>query len=371
MLDEKSLKVITRFKRALLTRDTAPPSNLLDKANRGRKLTGGQGQVNTLTPKVVEYEGSKHVVLTNEIIERTNYVNKRRWLSFYRQTPREAKDHGQNGADKTGASDLDGSDADSGSGSDADGSESDEDESQNPFKRLRLSDILAPLRHPAEVYTHPAISKTFKLASLANMAAEIIEVIEIEQNTLNKLNNLIQVLDGEDWYYQLEENMGLPPYDHGLDEDKTGEKADRAGAEATDKTAETAPSEPAPSVKEEAAQPEAAKDDDASTPKSEPEDFKRITRMTLAAAPDPLPESVTDPFFMLPKALALYDERLRADAPDELATVQQELVSYLQVSIQRQHEYIRNLQTIRGGLVKADRYMRDIYKWGKEMSEKK
>ena len=48
----------------------------------------------------------------------------------------------------------------------------------------------------------------------------MIDLIEIEQTNLNWLNKLLQVLNGEDWFYLLEENLGLKDYDHGLDEDK-------------------------------------------------------------------------------------------------------------------------------------------------------
>ncbi|OBA22938.1 hypothetical protein METBIDRAFT_34744 [Metschnikowia bicuspidata var. bicuspidata NRRL YB-4993] len=334
MLDAKSIDVISRFKLALLVRAQQParPSDL-PRYNRGNKLPSAESNPHALSPKVVEYGGSHHLVLTNEVVERTNYRNKRRWRDFHRsQRPGDAAL-----ADEGLGSDLQSGDLQS-DASDDDSSE------ENPLKRMRLGELLAPLAHPAELASHPAISKTYRLASLAVLAAEIIGTIETEQNTLNHYNKLLQVLDGEDWFYQLEENMGLPLYDHGLDD--------------------TPP----------AASPEHGED----RPVAEPEEFenKRITR--AAGQPDGAGAGeVTDPFFALPKSLEIY-ERLQqrqlqeaAEEDDEYGALQQELINYLQVSIQRQNEYIKNLTTIRNGLVKADRYKRDLLRWGKEMGERK
>ena len=101
---------------------------------------------------------------------------------------------------------------------------------------------------------------------------------------------------------------------------------------------------------------------------------KRITRG--ASAEEGI--RTTDPFFALPKSLALFDyqQRKQLEEDDEknedpLEVLKQDLRNYLQVSIQRQHECKKNLMTIRNGIVKADKYKRDLYRWGKEMSEKK
>lgn len=328
MLDSRSLEVISRFKLAVLTRAHQKPRSAdLPTSNRGKKLPAATARNHALTAKVVEYNNTEHLVLTNDVIERTNYRNKRRWNDFY-------------GKQSDGYSEL--SEGDSESEDDA-GESSDDDDDANPLKKLKLSDILAPLAHPSELVTHPAISKTYRLNCLATMAAELIQLIETEQNTLNDLNKLLQVLDGEDWYYLLEENMGLPPYDHGLDE--------------SGKSGETVQAE----------EPDAAKEEDNAN------EGKRITRLSSASPVN----DVTDPFFALPRTLAMYEkaqqkqlEEMQEDG-DELEVVQHDLVNYLQVSIQRQHEYIKNLTAIRNGIVKTDRYKRDLLKWGREMQEKK
>lgn len=351
MLDEKSIDVISRFKLALLTRSKKPSSNKVSYlSNRGRKLPSAETNPQAFTSRVVEYDGSHHLVLTNEIIERTNYRNKRRWRDFYRsEGPNDSSSRAEemyNGGNDSGESEDEDSD--------------DDKSEENPLKRIRLSEILAPLAHPSELSTHPAISKTFKLASLAVLASELIETIKIEQNTLNQYNKLLQVLDGEDWFYQLEENMELPVYDHGLDDTQSVEQT-AGGSEVTAK-----PADVDTSAELGEKQPSEAEDKEFEN--------KRITRATVQ--PD-IQDTVTDPFFALPKSLAIYELQQQKQSEeanedeDEYGAIQQELTNYLQVSIQRQNEYIKNLTVIRNGLVKADRYKKDLLRWGKEMGERK
>lgn len=337
MLDSRSLDVISNFKLALLTRSrNGPARTALPVSNRGKKLPPIGAKSNALTSKVVEYDGTNHLVLTNDVIQRSNYNNKRRWLDYYRA------EYGG----KEESYDL--------------SSESDEEsetEDENPLKRLCLSEILAPLSHPSELATHPAISKTYKLPCLAALASDLIALIEVEQNTLNHLNKLLQVLSGEDWFYQLDENMEIPAYDHGLDE-------------SANKKAEVERVEEELATKETQIHVDNGGDDD----QNGQSEFKRITR-TASAAPEGQIQ-VTDPFFALPKTLALFEaqqqKQLEEDEEfDEMEGIQQDLVNYLQVSIQRQHEYIANLTTIRNGTVKADRYKSDLLRWGREMGEKK
>lgn len=327
MLDSRSLEVISRFKLALLTRSqNTQPALALPVSNRGKKLAASGAKTPALALKVVEYDGANHLVLTNDAIERSNYAKKRRWLDYVRAENGSKDDDYSSDEDAAAASDSD---------------------DEHPLQKLSLGEILAPLAHPAELVTHPAISKTYRLGCLATLALDLINLIEVEQNTLNSLNKLLQVLAGEDWFYQLEENMEIPEYDHGLDEAVSAKIKAQMGTE------------PAP---------EDDKDD------GENGEFKRVTRMAK------VPEGkilITDPFFALPKTLALFEAQQQKqledaeDDGDELQQIQQDLINYLQVSIQRQHEYVSNLTTIRNGIVKADKYKGELLRWGKEMNEKK
>lgn len=345
MLDSRSLHIISKFKLAVLTRaqQQAEQAPSLPKSNRGKKLLPDGTPSHALIPKVVEYGGSNHLVLTNDVIERTNYRNKRRWLDFYLS---------QNAKTEELAFSSDESDDDNENENDVE--DDDDEDNGSPLKKLRLSEILAPLAHPSELVTHPAISKTYKLACLQTLALELIDLIEVEQGNLNHLNKLLQVLDGEDWFYLLEENMGLPVYDHGLDETLTAEQKQK---------------------KAEEAEAEKEKSNSELESGTDTDDNKRITRLATAAPDGQI--QVTDPFFAVPETLARYEasqQKQMEEAEengDELESLQQDLISYLQVSVQRQFEYIKNLTTLRNGIVKVDRYKSDLYKWGKEMNEKR
>ncbi|EAZ63479.2 hypothetical protein PICST_37825 [Scheffersomyces stipitis CBS 6054] len=312
MLDPTSLEIISRFKQAVLTRDSSSQSPNLATSNRGSKLMMPTATMDTLHSKVVEYDGVNHLVLTNDSIEKSNFRNKRKWNDFYGN----ARDELDEVEDEEDDEDED------------DESNNDENEDDHPLKRLKIAEILAPLNHPSEIVSHPAISKTYKSQVLNKLATELIELIEVEQENLNCLNKLLQVLNGEDWFYLLEENLGLQEYDHGLDEDRS------KNSEGSSKT-----------------------------------NGSKAVENDLQAEQD---EEVVDPFFALPEALKRYEShQVQFETDDELTVLKDELINYLQVSIQRQHEYIKNLSVLRNGIVRADRLKKDLHKWGKEMHDKK
>ncbi|KAG7665194.1 RXT2 [[Candida] subhashii] len=413
MLDSSSLEVISRFKQALLSKQEQekqqkqPSSSSqhshqqeeplikesLPTYNRGYKLDNRDSSDSSyiLNPKVVEYENKQHLVLTNEAIERGNNKNKRRWI----QTFIPPQDREQSEDDQfTSESDDD----------------NDSSDDEHPLKRLKLTEILAPLNHPSEIITHPAIGKTYKSPVFNKLALELIELIEVEQNNLNWLNKLLQVLNGEDWFYLLDENIGLKEYDHGLDEEKTAAiqaklTAAAASAAATTTTEEakaktksatpvsttqavetanssqtnTVSPAPPPTTANEDEAINSAKKDSTPVVSSAPTE-KEATVGSSGAVEEPKQEtpesdteSVTDPFFALPEALRRYElfQQQLTDPNDKLANLKEDLINYLQVSIQRQHEYIKNLTNLRNGIVRAERLKKDLYKWGKEMHDKK
>lgn len=344
MLDAHSLDIISRFKQAVSSQSapkTPPPSSLLN-GNRGSKLDNSS---NGLKSKIVEYDGETHMVLSNESIARATYRNKRKWSDYYNSqqvinSKNYKKINGSISNDNINEED---------SSEDLSNSDSSDDECEsNPLKRFKLSEILSPLSHPSEILSHPAILKTFKLTNLNKLAKELIDLIEIEQTNLNWLNKLLQVLNGEDWFYLLEDQLGLEKYDHGLTpDDEPNETVEKVDTE----------------VKE-------------LDIKDEVDENKRITRNSITNEDVSVnPETqVNDPFFSLPKALQKYEElqsKANLDENDEFALIQEDLVNYLQVGIQRQHEYIKTLTQIRNGIVKVDRYRQDLFKWGKEMHDKK
>lgn len=421
MLDGRSLEIISRFKESLLvnggSKTSAPYSQ--DFANRSNKLISSPMSAllndNVLTTKVVEYGGSHRLVLTNDAIERSNYRRKRKWRETYgdsvdivdgsnddsttegngivsngngyhkgngeeededeEEEEEEEEEGGElevdNEEEQEYRKSANGFNVEDESGEESDfDAETDDINDSNPFKRLKLTEILAPLVHPSEIISHPAILKTYKLTIFNKLASELIELIEIEQVNLNWLNKLLQVLNGEDWFYLLEENLGLPTYDHGLnqfsDDDTSNGAVTEEGTKEDTKSKDLEESKPEEST--------AATTTATESVEGEVQDLpKRITRTAANAQEDK--DEVSDPFFALPESLKTYEsyqrQQMEDPSSDELTSIQEDLVNYLQVSIQRQHEYIKNLTQLRNGLVRTDRLKQDLYKWGKEMYEKK
>ncbi|EGW30760.1 uncharacterized protein SPAPADRAFT_62612 [Spathaspora passalidarum NRRL Y-27907] len=374
MLDNTSIEVISKLKQALLRHSHEQEQHeggdhtYLPTSNRGYKLNNPFLSLDSLHPKVVEYDGVQHLVLSNDVIETDNTRNKRKWNQQY------YRDEGEEDEDKQEGEDDDDDDDEADQDEDDDEYDSDEYE-QHPLKKLRINEILAPLNHPSEIITHPAISRTFKSTIFNKLASELIELIEIEQANLNWLNKLLQVLNGEDWFYLLEENIGLPDYDHGLDVDGSSSANTTkeittnpvAGPEPT--TSDAAPESASASAPEPAPRPASEN----GQVKQETEKQNEPQEQANEESDD---DSVTDPFFALPQALKRYQQfqsrQLEPNAPqDKNELLKDDLINYLQVSIQRQHEYIKNLTNLRNGIVRADRLKRDLLKWGKEMHDKK
>ena len=356
MMDSNSLEVITRFRDTVFAKrqqlakaggaasaptfarnELASTTEVLPFSNRGIKLLSQHPSLDVLKTKIVEYKGEPYSVLTNETIERNNRRSKRKWSDYYGKKA----DYG----DKEENVWLDEDNDDDG--------DNDDDRGEgriHPLKTARIVELLSPLNHPLELVTHPAISKTYKLQTLSKLAMELIDLIEIEQNNLNWLNKLLQVLNGEDWFYLLEENLGLKDYDHGLNDDKKSSTSEeRIGEDKEEKNLEQGQKKDALSA-----------------------DVTITAEENNNNEYDDDDENSADPFFALPTAVKRFEAFHELLEPkDDDGGIKEELINYLQVSIQRQHEYIENLTQLRNGLVRADRLKNDLHKWGQEMNDRK
>lgn len=390
MLDNHSLDIISRFKQSVLSKSNESSSTNNDNNyNRGNKLSNSSSTLNSsnsFKSKVVEYDGESYLISTNESLAKQTYKNKRKWSDYYQNQkqddePQTKKINGSISKENINDEVND----DESNNDDESESESDDDDEDDLFKNLKLTEILSPLSHPLEIISHPAILKTFNSNTLSKIAQELIDLIEIEQNNLNWLNKLLQVLNGEDWFYLLEDQLGLEKYDHGLIQDQQEEDNNANEEEESSK------------------QKEELNNTNHHELHPEFDENKRITRNSVSSISQN-EESIQsnslqnkskklDPFFALPKTLQKYEQfqlnsvnknegsiKTEDDGENgkdneseinELNEIQEDLINYLQVGIQRQHEYIKTLSTIRNGIVKVDRYRQDLYKWGKEMHDKK
>lgn len=295
MLDSKSIDVISRFKQNLLLKNVKHKEVNSFFTNRGNKLDLLPLTFDNLKTKIVEYSGLNHLVLTNETIERSNYKNKYGWKKFNKITDDIFTFDEEEEEDCTDFSDE-----------------------ENPLKTIKFTEILAPLSYPIEIVTHQSILKIFNLQIFNNLAIDLIVLIETEQKNLNKINKLLLILNGEDYFYYLDDNFNQNNKNSlNLDSD----------------------------------------------------DNENHIKSTLSQ--DEMSENLEiDTFFELPKTLKKSEINFNKKFNDEFLTLKKSLIKYLLASKQRHNEYINNLIQIRNSLIRADRLKNNLLKWGEKLYNK-
>ncbi|EDO14991.1 hypothetical protein Kpol_376p4 [Vanderwaltozyma polyspora DSM 70294] len=211
-----------------------------------------------------------------------------------------------------------------------------EDKNENPYINVDddddLNDIvdvrkmLIPISSLSDIYQQSPLLRIFKSKILNELALQSILLIEKEQDSVIKYSKLLEVFLGDIHGPLYEKNLKLPEYDHNLelpDEDECSNIENNIPGNSKQ-----------------------------SSEKKE-EDSKEV-----------------DQFFALPSinsAEELLSQIPNYDSPqiaEELETARQ----LTQIALQRNQEFIRNLQKIRGFLVKANRIKERIYAWSKEYS---
>ncbi|AMD18742.1 HBL160Cp [Eremothecium sinecaudum] len=188
--------------------------------------------------------------------------------------------------------------------------------------------LLSPISSLADVATHPAISRTFKSNALRELAQDIMLIIEKEQRSVVSYGRLLEVFLGDYPDALYEDKLALPEYDHRLKLPAEEEDTNAAPSNRKDRRLASKASE-----KE-------------GTAEDEGED--------------------EDPFFAIPQFKA--DEKLSVislktgENNEDIETTRQ----LAQIALQRNQEFIRNLQKIRNSIVKANRIRERILMWGKE-----
>ncbi|AAS51607.1 ADL313Wp [Eremothecium gossypii ATCC 10895] len=220
---------------------------------------------------------------------------------------------------------------------DGDNDTSDTEESDDPEDLHDLVDVrkvLSPISSLADVATHPAVSRTFQSKVLRDLALDMILMVEKEQESVISYSRLLEVFLGDFPDALHEEQLGLPGYDHKL------------------KLPEEDGASPPIAYQKEA--PDTA--EDLHQPKEENTGYKAEEG-----------EEQEDPFFAIPKLHGI--QELSPPANDTGATDQLETTRQLaQIALQRNQEFIRNLQKIRNCIVKTNRIRERILVWGKEMA---
>lgn len=193
-----------------------------------------------------------------------------------------------------------------------------DDEQLDLHKLVDLRQVLAPVSSLEDVVTHPAVSKTFKSKAFGELALQAVLMVEKEQANVIWLSKLLEAFLGDYPGPLREETLRLKEYDHNL---RLRDDSD--------------------------------------------EDFANQKSPSRLVDQDTSPDG--DPFFALPQLkpadiLPSIITRKGDQEVEEVETARQ----LAQIALQRNQEFIRNLQKIRKCIVKAERIKDRIANWGKE-----
>ncbi|KAF5098963.1 hypothetical protein D0Z00_001829 [Geotrichum galactomycetum] len=207
------------------------------------------------------------------------------------------------------------------------------DVEEEVYKDIKLGDLLAPVSHPSEVPSHPAISRAFDGKTIRVLSRHALEIITEEQKHAVQFARLMSVFLGDDPTYRRSNMLNLPIYDH-LDGIK--DPAKEPAAEEDNKTENGSVIE---AVKQE-----------------QPRTRRPSTRGQSAQE--------EDAFFALPQFKIDRDYGIRPDDAEDTRQL-------TQIAQQRSEEFIRCMNKVRFGLLRAERYQRQVFKWCKEMAGEK
>lgn len=188
---------------------------------------------------------------------------------------------------------------------------SDEDDA---YHGIAIEDILAPINDPAEVVSHPAHRITFRRQALPILASHALQTISTEHEHRVQLSRLLTAFLGDD------PSLIMEKYE----------------SEVVGTSLQTPLGLAANTMAEDGAVP-----------------VKAMTRKTAAAEES----SAIASDFVTPS----YDRNL--GMPQDEA---EEARRLLQAALDRSEEYLRCMQRVRSGLVKADRYRTRTWRWCKD-----
>ncbi|EXJ77420.1 hypothetical protein A1O3_09646 [Capronia epimyces CBS 606.96] len=180
-------ETIAALKRTLRREKEAPSDQPISSAtNRGNKLKRGASYVHAgALPYPHGPDGYKqkieHAGYTRYILERN---------------PRRYNEYGD---------ELDDSESDTEADADA--------EDENPYSGVRIEELLCPLKHPAELATHPTLSLPFLDSALPNLVKSTEETLREERANLWRAKNLNRRFMGDESWMPLESVEGPEDWD--------------------------------------------------------------------------------------------------------------------------------------------------------------
>lgn len=193
----------------------------------------------------------------------------------------------------------------------------DDEEYEGLSHLVDVRKVLTPISSLADVARHEPVSHAFRSKVLRDLALQTMLMIEKEQQSVIRYGKLLEVFLGDYPQPLYEANLNLPDYDHNLRLPEEGE---------TDI------------------------------------DDKNKLDVKYEDVED------NDPFFALPglnESDAILNILPDANSPevDEEVEIARQLA---QIALQRNQEFVRNLQKVRNALIKAARIKERIYAWSEE-----
>ncbi len=181
MVDAATLEEIVRLKYALRRR---PDDSDSDESSIGNAVTNRGNKLKRKAKDVYEGKLGRSLYETEQV----EYANKRR-LVIHRHKP----------AHESEMEEME----------EAAGDASDDD----PYAKVKIEDILAPLAHPSDLLTHPGYSVPYSRHVLRELCALSLDATNLEQRHLVAMNKLLARLMGDDTAHLLNKVPPLAPTD--------------------------------------------------------------------------------------------------------------------------------------------------------------
>ncbi|RPB25745.1 hypothetical protein L211DRAFT_847546 [Terfezia boudieri ATCC MYA-4762] len=253
-------------------------------------------------------------------------------------------------------------------------------EEDDPFDQVDIEKILAPINHPADLPSHPTLSRPYTSRIIDQLCQQALEIMQPEHEHTIAIKNLLTTFLGDDEFASLGklEQPEMPEFIRQAQEAANQQKSMTNGTSKEkevngidNNTAESP--QGAPKVSEDGKSKDAMRLDT----EEEHEDNTNLpaqTRMTTrslqqqqqqeaASPPPPEPASPRldiDPFFFPPAYAVDRDFGIPANEAEETRRL-------LLAAVQRQEEFMRGLNKVYSGLLQAKHKKQDVWRWCRAM----
>ena len=270
---------------------------------------------------------------------------------------------------------------DAGNNNDSDTSDKYEGYEEDLNSLVDFKELLTPISSLGDIVKRPSVFRTFNNKILRDLSLQMVLMVEKEQNSVIRFSRILEVLLGDYPKPLLEEALKLKDYDHNLIL-PTEEQESKNDEEVTDKPQQVEAEEgigqerPEQESKNEKGSTDTDRavdpttdtsghnnpdNTDKSHTQSEGEEAKQKEDTSDS-------ESEGDPFFALPGIERMDGLRLLFNDITSPEVVEQMEITrqMVQIGLQRNQEFIRNLQKARNIMDRANRVRERILAWSKE-----